>query len=150
MRVILQRVSAASVSVDDCITGEIGTGLLVLAGFENSDQPGDIEWMVRKIVNLRIFPDQQEDMTASVKDIGGGILAVSQFTLFASTKKGSRPSWHRAAKSDISRPLFDAFCLQLAQALGKEVEQGVFGADMAVSSVNQGPVTITLDSKSQD
>ena len=147
MRVIVQRVKQASVTVDGNVTGQIGVGLLVLAGFEEADQAGDLEWMAQKIVKLRIFPDEQGVMNRSVIDIGGGILAVSQFTLYASTKKGNRPSWGRAARGDISQPLFDQFVGMLSVALGKPVPTGVFGADMQVSLVNDGPVTIAMDSK---
>ena len=147
MRVIVQRVKQASVTVDGNVTGQIGVGLLVLAGFEEADQAGDLEWMAQKIVKLRIFPDEQGVMNRSVIDIGGDILAVSQFTLYASTKKGNRPSWGRAARGDISQPLFDQFVGMLSVALGKPVPTGVFGADMQVSLVNDGPVTIAMDSK---
>ena len=147
MRVIVQRVKQASVTVDGNVTGQIGVGLLVLAGFEEADQAGDLEWMAQKIVKLRIFPDEQGVMNRSVIDIGGDILAVSQFTLYASTKKGNRPSWGRAARGDISQPLFDQFVGMLSVALGKPVPTGVFGADMQVSLVNDGPVTIVMDSK---
>ena len=147
MRVIVQRVKQASVTVDGNVTGQIGVGLLVLAGFEEADQAGDLEWMAQKIVKLRIFPDEQGVMNRSVIDIGGDILAVSQFTLYASTKKGNRPSWGRAARGDISQPLFDQFVGMLSVAMGKPVPTGVFGADMQVSLVNEGPVTISMDSK---
>jgi D-tyrosyl-tRNA(Tyr) deacylase len=120
---------------------------LVLAGFEEVDQVNDLEWMAQKLVKLRIFPDDQGVMNRSVVDIDGEILAVSQFTLYASTKKGNRPSWGRAARGDVSQPLFDQFAQKLSAALGKHVPTGVFGADMQVSLVNDGPVTISIDSK---
>ncbi len=147
MRVIVQRVKQASVTVDGNVSGQIRNGLLVLAGFEEADQVGDLEWMAQKLVKLRIFPDDQGVMNRSVADVGGDILAVSQFTLYASTKKGNRPSWGRAARGDISQPLFDQFVGLLSVALGKPVPTGVFGADMQVSLVNDGPVTISMDSK---
>ncbi|HEX8986332.1 MAG TPA: D-aminoacyl-tRNA deacylase [Rhodocyclaceae bacterium] len=147
MRVVVQRVRQASVSVDDEIVGRIGAGLLVLAGFEAADTPADIDWMVQKLVKLRVFPDGQGVMNRSVADAGGEILAVSQFTLYASTRKGNRPSWGRAAPGEVSRPLFDAFVDRLSQALGRPVPTGVFGADMQVSLVNDGPVTIAIDSR---
>ncbi len=147
MRVVVQRVKDAAVAVDGKITGQIGTGILVLAGFEEVDQPDDLEWMAQKLVKLRIFPDDQGVMNRSVVDIDGEILAVSQFTLYASTKKGNRPSWGRAARGDVSQPLFDQFAQKLSAALGKPVLTGVFGADMQVSLVNDGPVTISIDSK---
>jgi D-tyrosyl-tRNA(Tyr) deacylase len=147
MRVVVQRVKQSSVSVDGSVTGQIGIGLLVLAGFEEVDQVNDIEWMAQKIVKLRVFPDDQGVMNRSVADVGGDILAVSQFTLYASTKKGNRPSWGRAARGDVSQPLFDKFVEILSDALGKPVPTGVFGADMQVSLVNDGPVTINIDSR---
>jgi D-tyrosyl-tRNA(Tyr) deacylase len=150
MRVVVQRVTQASVSVADRITGRIGVGLLVLAGFEEADQPGDLDWMTQKLIKLRVFPDAQGVMNRSVTDIGGEILAVSQFTLYASTKKGNRPSWGRAARGEVSQPLFDRFVERLALALGRPVPTGVFGADMQVSLVNDGPVTICIDSRNPD
>lgn len=147
MRVVIQRVKQASVSVDGRITGQIGAGLLVLAGFEDADQPDDLEWMAQKLVKLRVFPDAQGVMNRSVADIGGEILAVSQFTLYASTRKGNRPSWGRAAAGDVSQPLFEQFVARLSAVLGRPVPTGVFGADMQVSLVNDGPVTITIDSR---
>jgi D-tyrosyl-tRNA(Tyr) deacylase len=147
MRVIVQRVKAASVTVDGNVPGQIGTGLLVLAGFEEVDQASDLEWMARKLVKLRIFPDEQGVMNRSVIDAGGDILAVSQFTLYASTHKGNRPSWGRAARGEVSQPLFDQFVQMLASELGKPVPTGIFGADMQVSLVNDGPVTIAIDSR---
>ena len=147
MRVIVQRVEEASVTVDGKVSGQIVSGMLVLAGFEEADQAADLEWMAHKIVKLRIFPDEQGVMNRSVIDAGGEILAVSQFTLYASTKKGNRPSWGRAAGGDVSQPLFEEFVEKLSNALGKPVPTGVFGAEMQVSLVNDGPVTIAMDSK---
>jgi D-tyrosyl-tRNA(Tyr) deacylase len=150
MRVVVQRVVKAAVSVDGNINGEIGVGLLVLAGFEEVDQTSDLDWMTQKLVRLRVFPDEQGVMNRSVVDAGGEILAVSQFTLYASTKKGNRPSWGRAARGDVSQPLFERFVAGLSTALGRTVPTGVFGADMQISLVNDGPVTITLDSRNPE
>lgn len=147
MRVVIQRVGEASVSVGGELKGRIGAGLLVLAGFEEADQSSDLDWMAQKIVRLRVFPDERGVMNRSVVDAGGGILAVSQFTLYASTRKGNRPSWGRAAPGPLSQPLFDAFVLRLGELLGRPVPTGVFGADMQLSLVNDGPVTLTIDSR---
>lgn len=147
MRVIVQRVSQAAVSTGGAITGRIGPGLLVLAGFEEADGDGDINWMVQKLMRLRIFADAAGVMNRSVAETGGEILAVSQFTLYASTRKGNRPSWGRAARGEISQPLFERFLARLAAELGRPVATGVFGADMQVSLVNDGPVTLALDSR---
>lgn len=147
MRVVIQRVERASVAVHGQISGKIGPGLLVLAGFEADDQENDIDWMVGKIVRLRIFSNAEGVMDLSVQEAQGEILAVSQFTLFASVKKGNRPSWSRAAKGEISRPLFDLFTAKLSSLLGRTVQTGIFGADMKVSLVNDGPVTLTIDSR---
>lgn len=150
MRVIVQRVSAASVAVDGGIVGQIAGGLLVLAGFEESDSDADIAWMAGKIVRLRLFADHDGVMNRSVQETGGEILAVSQFTLYASVRKGNRPSWSRAARGDISQPLFRRFVDQLAAELGRPVATGVFGADMQVSLVNDGPVTLSIDSRTPE
>lgn len=150
MRVIVQRVSAAAVSVEGRITGRIGRGLLVLAGFEDPDQDADLDWMVQKILRLRIFPDEAGIMNRSVTEIDGEILVVSQFTLYASTRKGNRPSWGRAARGEVSQPLFERFLARLADALGRPVATGVFGAEMQISLVNDGPVTIAIDSKNPE
>ncbi|WP_374325547.1 D-aminoacyl-tRNA deacylase [Azonexus sp.] len=147
MRVVVQRVKSAAVSVDGAVTGEIDGGLLVLAGFEEGDTPADLAWMAGKLVRLRLFADADGVMNRSVAEAGGEILAVSQFTLYASVKKGNRPSWGRAARGDVSGPLFAAFVDQLAAALGKPVPTGVFGADMEVALVNDGPVTLAIDSR---
>jgi D-tyrosyl-tRNA(Tyr) deacylase len=147
MRVVVQRVSEASVTVDGQVSGQIGPGLLVLAGFEDADGEADLDWMAGKIVRLRIMADESEVMNRSVLEAGGEILAVSQFTLYASVKKGNRPSWSRAARGDVSQPLFERFVAKLAAELGKPVPTGVFGADMQVALVNDGPVTLTIDSR---
>lgn len=147
MRILIQRVARASVAVGDRIVGSIGQGLLLLVGVTPSDGPEDIEWLVRKIVQLRVFDDDAGVMNRSVADIGGGLLAVSQFTLFASTRKGNRPSWAAAAPPDVAQPVFERLVATLATASGKPVATGVFGADMAVSLVNDGPVTVLLDSR---
>lgn len=150
MRVVIQRVREASVAVDGAVTGEIGPGLLVLAGFEEADGEADVAWMAGKIVRSRIFADADGVMNCSIQEVGGGILAVSQFTLYASVKKGNRPSWSRAARGEISQPLFARFVARLADELGRPVATGVFGADMQVSLVNDGPVTLFIDSKAPD
>ena len=150
MRTIIQRVSEASVTVDGKIVGKIGRGLLVLAGFEEADAESDLVWMAGKIARMRIFNDENRVMNRSISEIGGEILAVSQFTLYASVKKGNRPSWNRAAKGHISQPLFELFVEKLELELGKPVATGLFGADMAVSLINDGPVTIAIDSCDPD
>jgi len=150
MRVVVQRVRSASVAVDGEISGKIGPGLLVLAGFEESDTEADLDWMAGKIVRMRIFADVDGVMNRSVQEAGGEILAVSQFTLYASVKKGNRPSWSRAARGDISQPLFERFVARLTAELGKPVQTGVFGADMQVTLVNDGPVTLALDSRNPE
>jgi D-aminoacyl-tRNA deacylase len=150
MRVVIQRVSNASVTVEEKITGEIHKGLLILAGFENSDSEEDIEWLSKKIVQLRIFGDDQGMMNLSVQDIGGELLLVSQFTLHASTKKGNRPSFIKAAKPEIAIPLYEKLKRQLEFDMGKPVQTGIFGAMMNVSLVNDGPVTITIDTKNRE
>lgn len=150
MRVIVQRVLSARVEVDGQVTGSIGPGLLVLAGLENADTPADLAWMSSKLTRMRIFPDADGVMNRSVVDTNGDVLAVSQFTLFASVRKGNRPSWSRAAPPDIARPLFEAFVRQLENDLGQHVPTGVFGADMKVHLVNDGPVTLFIDSKDCD
>lgn len=150
MRVVVQRVGEASVTVDNRVTGAIGRGLLVLAGFEAGDGEADLDWMAGKLVRLRIFADEQGVMNRSVQDTGGDILAVSQFTLYASARKGNRPSWSRAAPGEVSQPLFERFVAKLGEALGKPVPTGVFGADMAVSLTNDGPVTLIMDSRAPE
>ena len=150
MRALVQRVREASVTVDGRIAGAVGPGLLVLAGIGSDDGDDDREWLARKIVALRIFDDDAGTMNRSVVDAGGGILAVSQFTLFASTKKGARPSWSGAAPPAVAAPGFDRFVATLAAALGKSVATGIFGAAMQVALVNDGPVTIWLDSRQRE
>lgn len=150
MRAVIQRVSEASVTVDGNITGSIKNGLLVFIGIEDADTTEDIEWLSGKIVNLRIFNDDNGVMNISVKDIDGGILLVSQFTLHASTKKGNRPSYIRASKPEIAVPLYESMIAQLEKDLGKKVETGVFGADMKVQLLNDGPVTIWFDTKQKE
>jgi D-tyrosyl-tRNA(Tyr) deacylase len=150
MRVVLQRVREASVVLDGEIIGKIGHGLLVLAGFEEADSVGDLDWMAGKIVRMRLFPDDAGVMNRNVREAGGEILAVSQFTLYASVKKGNRPSWSRAAPGEASQPMFQGFVARLAQELGRPVATGVFGADMQVSLVNDGPVTVVIDSRSPE
>jgi len=150
MRAVLQRVSQANVSIAGLTKGQIARGLLVLLAVEEADTPEDIEWLSGKIVRLRIFPDDQGLMNRSVQDINGEILLISQFTLFASTKKGNRPSYLRSAKPDVAIPIYEQFKVRLAQDLGKPVATGEFGADMQVSLVNDGPVTISMDSKARE
>lgn len=146
MRVVVQRVSSARVEVSGKITGEIGIGLLVLAGFEASDSESDLTWVAAKLAKLRLFPDEAGTMNLSIDDVAGEVLLISQFTLFASVKKGNRPSWSQAAPSEISQPLFVQFAAHLEHALGKKIATGIFGADMQVHLINDGPVTITIDS----
>ena len=141
MRTIIQRVQHASVAIDGAVRSEIGKGLLILVGFEDSDTDKEIVRMAKKIVNMRIFDDNKGVMNRSVLEIGGEILIVSQFTLYASTKKGNRPSYIRAAKPDIAIPLYESFCKEVEMQLGREVKTGVFGADMKVYLLNDGPVT---------
>jgi len=150
MRVVIQRVSRASVEIANKINGEIGLGLLVLVGIENDDTETDINWLVKKIVNLRIFSDDEGLMNLSLLEIEGEVLIISQFTLHAKTKKGNRPSYIRAAKPDIAIPLYELFKQRMSEQLGKEIQSGIFGATMKVSLVNEGPVTISLDSKLKD
>ena len=150
MRAVIQRVSEASVTVDRSITGRVGQGLLVLLGIEDADQQEDIEWLSGKIANLRIFNDENGVMNISVKDCGGEILLVSQFTLHASTKKGNRPSYIKASKPDFAIPVYERMIARLESDLGKPVQRGIFGADMQVALVNDGPVTIIIDSKNRE
>ena len=150
MRVVIQRVSHASVVVNQNQTGAIAQGLLVLIGIEDADDSTDVEWLVSKIIQLRIFNDPAGVMNLSVKDINGGILVVSQFTLHAATKKGNRPSYMRASKADTAIPLYESFKEKLSTELGKPVAAGVFGADMKVELLNDGPVTIFMDTKNKE
>jgi D-tyrosyl-tRNA(Tyr) deacylase len=150
MRVVIQRVLEASVTVNGTIVGQIQKGLMVLVGIVNEDDQADIDWLCNKIVNMRIFEDEQGIMNKSVLEIGGSILLVSQFTLHASTKKGNRPSYIAAAKHDISIPLYEQLIVQLQKDLGAPIQTGKFGADMKVGLINDGPVTITIDSKNKE
>lgn len=150
MRVVIQRVTEASVRVDGKVTGAINKGLLILVGIEDADTQEDIDWLTKKIVGLRIFDDENGVMNLSVGDVEGGLLAVSQFTLMASTKKGNRPSYIRASKGDFAQPMYEKFCQTLEKESGKKVEKGIFGADMKVSLLNDGPVTIIMDTKNKE
>ncbi len=150
MRVVIQRVNEASVVIDGKEFSTIGRGLLVLVGFANTDTTSTIDWLCAKIVNMRIFSDAEGKMNLSVLDVGGEILAVSQFTLYSSTRKGNRPSFIRAALPSISEPLYDLFVKRLSTLLGKPVATGIFGADMKISLTNDGPVTIVMDTENQE
>lgn len=150
MRVLIQRVRQASVKVEEKITGEIKQGFLLLVGFENADTEEDLTWTANKISALRIFDDENGVMNKSILEVDGEILCVSQFTLFAMTKKGNRPSYFKAAKGEISEPLYNQFCEKLKSILNKEIQKGIFGADMKVSLINDGPVTIWIDSKNKE
>ena len=150
MRVVLQRVSSASVTVSEKIVGEIQKGLLVLVGIEDADTQEDIDWLATKITQLRIFGDANKVMNLSVQDVKGDILVVSQFTLHAATKKGNRPSYIKASKPEIAIPLYEKFVSTLENKLGKKVATGIFGADMKVALLNDGPVTIIMDSKNKE
>jgi len=150
MRVVIQRVSEASVTVDHSLITSMAKGLLVLVGIEDADTEEDIFWLSNKIINLRIFDDENGVPNISIKDIDGDILVVSQFTLHASTKKGNRPSYIKASKAEIAIPLYEKFVIQLSKDLGKKIQTGIFGADMKVALVNDGPVTIWIDTKNKD
>ena len=150
MRVLIQRVKRASVTIDGELISEIAQGLLVLVGICDEDNHEDIEWLTKKISNIRLFDDENGVMNLSLMDIDGELLAVSQFTLMASTKKGNRPSYIKAAKPDISIPLYESFCNEMESALNKPIKRGVFGADMKVDLLNDGPVTIFIDSKNRE
>ncbi len=150
MRVVIQRVTEANVKIDGAVTGEIGKGFMILVGIEEADGAEDIAWLTKKIVNLRVFDDENGVMNRSILDDGGDILLISQFTLHAMTAKGNRPSYIKAAKPEISIPLYEAFVKSLEEAMGKKIATGVFGADMKVSLVNDGPVTILIDSKRKE
>lgn len=147
MRLVIQRVTSASVSIDGEIVGKIAGGLMVLVGVREGDTEADMKWLAQKTVNMRIFDDENGVMNRSVMDVNGEILAVSQFTLNASTKKGNRPSYIHAAGHELAVPLYDGFCNELQNITGKTVQKGVFGADMKVELINDGPVTIIVDSK---
>lgn len=150
MKIVIQRVTEASVTIEQKIVAQINQGLLVLVGIEEEDNIEDINWLVSKIINLRIFADENDVMNLSVKDINGEIIAVSQFTLHALTKKGNRPSYIKAAKPDIAIPMYEKFVQQLETELGKKIQTGQFGADMKVALINDGPVTIIIDSKNRE
>jgi len=150
MKAVIQRVYQASVTINNEIVAEIAKGLLVLIGIEDADKQEDINWLTSKIVNLRIFEDENQVMNFSLKDIGGEMIIVSQFTLHAATKKGNRPSYIKAAKPEIAIPLYESFITQMELELGKKVQTGQFGADMKVSLVNDGPVTIIIDTKNKE
>jgi len=150
MRAVIQRVSKASVSINGKLKASIKQGLLVLIGIENADTHEDIDFLTKKITNLRIFDDESGVMNCSVLDVKGEILCISQFTLFASTKKGNRPSYIRAAKPELAIPIYDLFCSELSNAMGNPIQTGIFGADMQVELINDGPVTISIDSKNKD
>ena len=150
MRVVIQRVSSASVTIDDKVVASIQQGLLLLVGIEEQDTPEDVLWLSSKITNLRIFSDENKVMNLSVKDIKGEIVVVSQFTLHAATKKGNRPSYIKAALPETALPLYEDFIHQLENQLEKKIQTGVFGADMQVTLVNDGPVTIIIDSKNKE
>lgn len=150
MKVVIQRVSSASVTVEENKVADIQKGLLVLVGIEDADNQEDIHWLCQKICNLRIFGDENDVMNLSVKDIGGEIIVVSQFTLHASTKKGNRPSYLKASKPEVAIPIYENFVHQMEKELGKKVQTGIFGADMKVALLNDGPVTIVIDSKNRE
>lgn len=150
MRAVIQRVRHADVKVDGKVISRIGSGLLVLLGIEDTDDQKDIEWLSRKIANLRVFNDEAGVMNLSLLDHGGELLVISQFTLHASIKKGNRPSYIRAAKPEIAIPLYDSFVEQMSVEISKEVGKGIFGADMKVSLLNDGPVTIVIDTKNRE
>lgn len=150
MRVVLQRVSSASVVVDDNKIADIQKGLLVLVGIEDADNQEDIDWLVGKIIKIRIFNDENDVMNCSVQDINGEIIVVSQFTLHAGTKKGNRPSYIKASKPDVAIPLYENFVATLEKEFGNKIQTGIFGADMKISLLNDGPVTIIIDSKNRE
>jgi D-tyrosyl-tRNA(Tyr) deacylase len=150
MRAVIQRVTHASCKVDDQITGEIGNGFLVLLGIEDADNQEDAEWLAQKIANMRVFGDENGLMNKSLADIDGNILLISQFTLFAATKKGNRPGFTRAARPEKAIPLYEEMKRQLSQLIRKEVQCGIFGADMKISLLNDGPVTIVMDTKNKE
>jgi len=150
MRTVIQRVTRASVTIKGKINGQIENGLLVFMGIEDADTDEDIEWLSSKIVNLRIFNDEKGVMNISVKDIAGNILLISQFTLHASTKKGNRPSYIKASKPDIAMPIYEKMIEQLSIDLGKQIQTGIFGADMKIELLNDGPVTIVIDTRNKE
>jgi D-tyrosyl-tRNA(Tyr) deacylase len=150
MRVVIQRVTHASVTIEGIVKSQIGPGYLILLGICDEDTTEDAEWLVKKIANLRVFDDEDGVMNRSILDVNGEALVVSQFTLYASYKKGNRPSWFRAGSHEHSIPLYEAFCAQLSEAIGKPIGTGEFGADMKVELLNDGPVTICMDTKNKE
>jgi D-tyrosyl-tRNA(Tyr) deacylase len=150
MRAVIQRVRHASVTINGQMKSKIGEGLLIFIGIEDADGQNDIEWLVKKIANLRIFDDEQGVMNLSVSDMNGEILVISQFTLYAMVKKGNRPSYIHASKPNIAIPLYESFCDEMGLQLGRKVQTGVFGADMKVELINVGPVTIFIDTKNKE
>ena len=150
MRIVIQRVSRASVTIEGTVKSAIKKGYLILIGVCEEDTMEDVDWLVRKVIGLRVFEDENGVMNKSIMDVDGNVLVISQFTLFASYKKGNRPSWLRAAKHEISVPLYESFCTRLSEALGKPVGTGEFGADMKVELINDGPVTICMDTKNKE
>ena len=150
MRAVIQRVTHASVTIEGSVKSQIGPGFLILLGICNEDTMEDLDWLVNKIANLRVFDDEQGVMNRSILDVQGEALVVSQFTLYASYKKGNRPSWFKAGSHEHSIPLYEAFCTQLSEAIGKNVGTGEFGADMKVELLNDGPVTICMDTKNKE
>ena len=150
MKAVIQRVSSCSVTIDNKVVANIQKGLLVLVGFQDADNNEDLNWLTLKIANLRIFGDENEVMNLSLKEVGGDMIIVSQFTLHANTKKGNRPSYIKAAKAEVAIPLYEAFIIQMETELGKKVQTGKFGADMKVALLNDGPVTIIIDTKNKE
>lgn len=150
MRIVIQRVWEAKVKVEEEVVGSMGQGLLVFLGIENEDDSSDLEWLINKLLNLRIFNDENQVMNRSLLDIMGELMVISQFTLMAATKKGNRPSYIRAARHEIAIPLYEQFLILAEERLGKKVAKGVFGADMKVSLINDGPITIIIDSKNRE
>lgn len=146
MRLVIQRVTCASVTVDSELVGTIGPGMMILVGVREGDTEEDLDWLVKKVSSLRIFDDEKGVMNLSITETKGEVLAISQFTLNASTRKGNRPSYIKAARPEVASPLYDLFCNRLSLAIGTEVQKGIFGADMKVSLINDGPVTIIIDS----
>ncbi|HEY1008798.1 MAG: D-aminoacyl-tRNA deacylase [Daejeonella sp.] len=150
MRAVIQRVSQASCSVEGKITGQIKTGFMVLLGIEDADSDEDTVWLAQKITNMRIFPDENGAMNKALSEVSGDILLISQFTLYASTKKGNRPGFTRSAKPDAAVPLYEKMIAELTKATGRKIQTGIFGADMKISLINDGPVTIIIDTKSKE
>ena len=150
MKAVIQRVTSCSVTIDNKVVANIQKGLLVLVGFEDADNNEDLNWLTSKIANLRIFGDENEVMNLSLKEVGGDMIIVSQFTLHANTKKGNRPSYIKAAKAEVAIPLYEAFITQMETELGKKIQTGQFGADMKVALLNDGPVTIIIDTKNKE